>query len=106
MDPGRFCVGMTLVVMALTCVLVIVQFNYLAEFWIVLRTDHAVRLSVMAAAWLTTVIAGTYQLARVLVLGEVGQRVGLLERAMRRGQGGDPELRDALDREETGQYPG
>ena len=106
MDPGRFCVGMTLVVMALTCVLVMAQFDYLAEFWIVLWADHAVRLSVMALAWLMTVVAGSYQFARVLVLGEVGQRVGLLDRAMRRGQGGDPELRDALDREETGQYPG
>ena len=106
MDPGRFCVGMTLVVVVLTCVLVMAKFDYLAEFWIVLWADHAVRLSVMALAWLMTVVAGSYQLARVLVLGEVGQRVGLLERAMRRGQGGDAELRDALDREETGQYPG
>ena len=106
MDPGRFCVGMTLVVLALTGVLLVTQFDYLAEFWTVLWADHAVRLSVMVLAWLMTVAAGTYQLARVLVLGEVGQRVGLLERAMRRGQGGDPELRDALDREETGQYPG
>ncbi len=106
MDPGRFCVGMTLVVMTLTGVAVMAEFDYLAEFWIVLWADHAVRLSVMTLAWLMAVAAGTYQLARVLVLGEVGQRVGLLERAMRRGQGGDPELRDALDREETGQYPG
>ena len=106
MNPGRFCVGMTLVVMALTCASVMAEFDYLAEFWIVLWADHAVRISLMASAWLMTVAAGTYQLARVLVLGEVGQRVGLLERAMRRGQGGDPELRDALDREETGQYPG
>ena len=106
MDPGRFCVGMTLVVMTLTCVVVMGEFDYLAEFWSVLWADHGVRLTVMALAWLMAVAAGTYQLARVLVLGEVGQRVGLLERAMRRGQGGDPELRDALDREETGQYPG
>ena len=106
MDPGRFCVGMTLVVLALTGVLLVTQFDYLAEFRIVLWADHAARLSLMALTWLVAVVAGTYQLARVLVLGEVGQRVGLLERAMRRGQGGDPELRDALDREETGQYPG
>ena len=64
MSPGRFCVGMTLVVMALTCVTVMAELDYLAEFWIVLRADHAVRLSVMASAWLMTVIAGTYQLAR------------------------------------------
>ena len=104
MDPGRFCVGMTIVVLALTCALLATRFDYLGEFWIVLRADHALRLVLMGAAWASCVVAGTYQLARVLVLGEVGQRVGLLERAMRRGQGGDPELRRALDREETGEY--
>ena len=104
MDPGRFCVGMSIVVLALSCVLVASQLDYLGEFWIVLWADHALRLVLMGAAWAGCVVAGTYQLARVLVLGEVGQRVGLLERAMRRGQGGDPELRRALDREETGRY--
>ena len=106
MDPGRFCLGMTLVLVTLTCVLLVAEFDYLGEFWVVLWADHALRLVVMALAWLLCVVAGTYQLARVLVLGEVGQRVGLLERAMRRGQGGDPELRDALDREESGEYLG
>ena len=104
MDPGRFCVGMTLVIVTLTGVVLASRFDYLGEFWIVLWGDHAPRLVVMAAAWVLSVVAGTYQLARVLVLGEVGQRVGLLERAMRRGQGGDPELREALDREESGEY--
>ena len=104
MDPGRFCVGMTLVVVTLTGVWLAARFDYLGEFWIVLWADHALRLVAMAAAWVLSVVAGTYQLARVLVLGEVGQRVGLLERAMRRGQGGDPELREALDREESGEY--
>ena len=104
MDPGRFCVGMSVVVLVLTCVLLAGQFDYLGEFWIVLWADHGLRLVLMGAAWVSCVVAGTYQLARVLVLGEVGQRVGLLERAMRRGQGGDPELRRALDREETGRY--
>ena len=104
MDPGRFCVGMSIVVLALSCVFLVTQFAYLGEFWIVLWADHALRLVLMGAAWAGCVVAGTYQLARVLVLGEVGQRVGLLERAMRRGQGGDPELRRALDREETGRY--
>ncbi len=104
MDPGRFCVGMSIVVLALSGVLVATQLDYLGEFWIVLWADHALRLVLMGAAWVSCVVAGTYQLARVLVLGEVGQRVGLLERAMRRGQGGDPELRRALDREETGRY--
>lgn len=104
MQPDRFCVGMSMVIQALTLVVVVSEFEYLGEFWIVLWDRHAERLVMMGAAWCLLVGAGTYQLARVLVLGEVGQRVGLVERAMRRGQGGDPELREALEREERGDY--
>ncbi len=106
MTPGRFCVGMTLVITVLLSLVLAAQFDYLAEFWIVLWADHAVRIVLMGAACLLLIVAGTYQFGRIIVLGEVGQRVGLLERAMRRGQGGDPELREALDREETGDYLG
>ena len=106
MSPGRFCVGMSMVILVLTVVVVVLEFGYLGEFWIVVWDRHAGRLVMMGGAWCLLVVAGTYQLARVLVLGEVGQRVGLVERAMRRGQGGDPELREALEREERGDYEG
>lgn len=106
MQPGRFCVGMSLVILALTVSVVVVEFDYLGEFWIVVWDRHAGRVVMMGSAWCLLVGAGTYQLARVLVVGEVGQRVGLAERAMRRGQGGDPELREALEREERGDYEG
>ena len=97
---------MSLVILALTVSVVVSEFDYLGEFWIVLWDRHAGRLVMMGGAWCLLVGAGTYQLARVLVLGEVGQRVGLFERAMRRGRGGDPELREALEREERGDYEG
>ena len=49
MDPGRFCVGMSVVVLVLTCVLLAGQFDYLGEFWIVLWADHGLRLVLMGA---------------------------------------------------------
>ena len=104
MTPGRFCVGMTLVILVLGGAAVAVEFGYLSAFRAYVVGEHGLRLGLMAAAAFLAVASGTYQLARVLALGEVGERVGLLERTMRRGKGGDPELREALAREESGDY--
>ena len=104
MTPGRFSVGMTLVIVVLGATAVVLEFQYLSTFQAYVVAEHGLQLVSMAAAAFLTVASGTYQLARVLSLGEVGERVGLLERTMRRGQGGDPELREALAREESGEY--
>ena len=104
MTPGRFSLGMTLVILVLGGTALAVEFGYLSVFRVYVVAEHGLRLGVMAAAAFLAVAAGTYQLARVLVLGEVGERVGLLERTMRRGKGGDPELQEALAREESGDY--
>ena len=104
MTPGRFSVGMTLVILVLGGAAVTVEFGYLSAFRAYVIGEHGLRLGLMASAAFLGVASGTYQLARVLALGEVGERVGLLERTMRRGKGGDPELREALAREESGDY--
>lgn len=104
MTPGRFSLGMTLVILVLGGTALAVEFGYLSVFRAYVVAEHGLRLGLMAAAAFLGVASGTYQLARVLVLGEVGERVGLLERTMRRGKGGDPELQEALAREESGDY--
>jgi len=104
MTPGRFSLGMTVVILVLGGTALAVEFGYLSAFRSYLVGEHGLRLGVMPAAAFLGVASGTYQLARVLALGEVGERVGLLERTMRRGKGGDPELREALAREEAGEY--
>ena len=104
MTPGRFSVGMTLVILVVGGAAVAVEFGYLSAFRAYVVGEHGLRLGLMASAAFLGVASGTYQLARVLALGEVGERVELLERTMRRGRGGDPELREALAREESGDY--
>ena len=51
MSPGRFCVGMSMVILVLTMVVVVSEFAYLGEFWIVLWDLHALRLVMMGGAW-------------------------------------------------------
>ena len=51
-----------------------------------------------------TFAAGVYVVARSVSLGAVGRKVDVVERAIRRGTGQDPELAAALARDESGDY--
>ena len=51
-----------------------------------------------------TVAASVYIGARSVSLGAVGRKVDVVERAIRRGTGQDPELAEALARDEAGDY--
>ena len=48
--------------------------------------------------------AGFYLAARALGLGAVGRKVDLTEQAIRRGEGQDPALGEALARHDAGDY--
>jgi len=45
-----------------------------------------------------------YVAARAVSLGAVGRKVGVVERTIRRGGGEEPELAEALARDESGDY--
>ena len=51
-----------------------------------------------------TFAAGVYVAARWVSLGAVGRKVDVVERAIRRGTGQEPELAEALARDEAGDY--
>ena len=51
-----------------------------------------------------TAVACVYAVARSFSLGAVGRKVDVVERAIRRGTGQDPELAEALARDESGDY--
>jgi hypothetical protein len=52
---------------------------------------------------LAAIAAGIYYAARVLGLGDVGRKVDLVERSVRRGDG-NPELAEALRRDFEGEW--
>ena len=47
-----------------------------------------------------------YATARALGLADSGVKVELMERSIRRGEGGQSELAEKLAQEERGQFPG
>ena len=104
MRPWRVAVGLTMTIAALGLWALWVELWYLRPFWQVLLTDYGWYSGAHAGVALVTVGAGVYIAARALSLGAVGRKVDVVERAIRRGTGQDPELADALARDAAGNY--
>ena len=47
-----------------------------------------------------------YSAARALGLADMGRKVDLMERSIRRGEGGQTDLAEKLEQEDRGQFPG
>ena len=104
MRPWRVAVGLTMTIAALGLWALWVELWYLRPFWPVLLTDYGWYIAAQSSVALVTIGAGVYIAARSLSLGAVGRKVDVVERAIRRGTGQDPELADALARDAAGNY--
>ena len=65
--------------------------------------DHGVPIASHLALALAAVLAALYAIARAAGLADLGRRVDLAERSVRRGEG-DPELARALTRDAEGDW--
>ena len=104
MKPWRVALGLTLTIAALAVWGLWVELAYLRPFWPVLLSDYGWYIGAHASLALATLAAGVYMAARSVSLGAVGRKVDVVERAIRRGTGQDPELAEALARDEAGDY--
>ena len=104
MRPWRVAVGLTMTVGALAVWGLWAELWYLRPFWRVLVADYGWYIGAQIALVLVTSASGFYVAARALSLGAVGRKVDVVERAIRRGTGQDPELADALARDASGDY--
>ena len=55
---------------------------------------------------LAALMFSIYSGARLMGLADAGRKVDLMERAIRRGEGGQTDLAEKLEQEERGEYPG
>ena len=60
----------------------------------------------LAALALVTLMFSIYSGARLMGLADMGRKVDLMERSIRRGEGGQAELAEKMEQEERGEYPG
>ena len=104
MRPWQVSVGMTMVAFGVGTWLLLEELSYLQPFVMVVATDYGVVLGAYGALALVTVSGAAYVAARSLGLGDVGRKVSVMERSIRRGEGQDPELAAALQREAAGEY--
>ena len=103
MQPWKISAGLTAALAGAAVLLAGSRLEYLAPFWPVILADHGVEVAFHLALGLAGVAATIYAVARTAGLSDLGCRVDLAERSVRRGEG-DPGLSDALRRDAEGDW--
>ena len=104
MRPWRVAVGLTMTAGALAVWALWLELAYVRPYWAVVVADYGWYVWAHGGLALVTFGVGVYAAARSISLGAVGRKVDVVERAIRRGTGQDPELAAALARDESGDY--
>ena len=104
MQPIAVAVGLTVTILALTVLLAGPQFAYLAPHTRVLLTEYWPALTAYSTLAVLTLIVALYATARAAGLADLGRKVDLVERSIRRGAGGDPELAAQMQQQERGDF--
>ncbi len=104
MKPIFFGIGITAALGGLAVLWVGPQLDFLSPWWGTILRTYGLTLGLHAAAAVVTSIVVFYALARVAGLADLGRRVDLVERGIRRGSG-DTDLQHALERGDDGVYP-
>ena len=97
-------VGLTMAGGALVVWALWLELAYVRPYWPVVLADYGWYVGAHGGLALVTLGAGVYAAARSVLLGAVGRKVDVVERAIRRGTGQDPDLAEALARDESGDY--
>ena len=103
MQPWKISIGLTAALAGSAVLLTGSRLEYLAPCWPLILSDYGVLIALHLALALATVAAAIYAVARATGLADLGRRVDLAERSVRRGEG-DPALTDALRRDAEGDW--
>ena len=106
MQPWKISVGFTAIILAVAAMVGGEHFAYLEPHFKTLFVDYWVGLAWYGGHAIISVMAVIYASARALGLADLGLKVDLMERSIRRGGGGTTELAKKLGQEERGQFPG
>ena len=103
MQPWKISAGLTAALAGSAVLLAGSRLEYLAPFWPLILSDYGVLIALHLGLALTAALAAIYAVARAAGLADLGRRVDLVERSVRRGEG-DPELANALNRDAEGEW--
>ena len=104
MQPITVALGLTVTILALTALLAGPQFVYLAPHTRVLVSEYWPVFTAYGALAVLSLIVALYATARAAGLADLGRKVDLVERSIRRGAGGDPELAEQMQQQERGDF--
>ena len=105
MHPWKVSIGITVTVLGLAAILGGTELSFIRPYWAVFLQDYALTVCLYGGIAIITFAFSIYALARSLGLADLGRKVDLVERSIRRGEGGDPELAEALRSQEKGEFP-
>ena len=106
MQPWKVSVGLTAVIGALALMVGGERFAYLQPHLQIIVTDYWMPVAWYGGLAVVTLMAVIYAAARALGLADLGLKVDLMERSIRRGSSGQTELAEKLGQEARGQFPG
>lgn len=104
MQPWQVSLGFSLAILLPLYFVVSHELTYLSPYWPQVWARYGFHIVSVTLMVYLGVVFGIYQVARLLVLGDVGSRITVLDRTIREGRAGDAELSDALQREDSGNY--
>ena len=106
MHPWKVSVGLTATIGALALMLAGESFAYLKPYFGIIVTDYWLPVAWYGGLGVATLMVVIYAAARALGLADTGRKVDLMERSIRRGEGGQSELAEKLEQEDRGRFPG
>ena len=104
MQPWKVSVGLTVTVLGLAAILGGAELSFIRPYWTVFLRDYALTVCLYGGIAIITFAFSIYALARSIGLADLGRKVDLVERSIRRGEGGDTELAEALRSQEKGDF--
>ena len=105
MNPWKVSIGITVTVLGLAAILGGAELSFIRPYWSVFLRNYWMTVALYGGIAIVTFAFSIYALARSLGLADLGRKVDLVERSIRRGEGGDPELAEALRSQEKGEFP-
>ena len=107
MQPWKISVGFTVIIIAIVGMVAGESFAYIEPHLGTLFSLYWIGLAWLGGLAIVTLMAAIYAAARAFGLADLGLKVDLMERSIRReGGGGTSELKEKLAQEERGEFPG
>ena len=104
MQPITVALGLAVTLLALAALLAGPSFAFLAPHTRVLVFEYWPALAAYGALAVVSLVVALYATARAAGLADLGRKVDLVERSIRRGAGGDPELAGQMRQQERGDF--